>query len=100
VGLRRSEWSDAECRPGSGHVSIGPLSLRNGAYSLLEHRDLLVGQGIGLGNDRNQVDFGVQAAHDFDVEGLEGVASGLDEVDTGVDAVVDDVHTVHLILCL
>jgi hypothetical protein len=34
-----------------------------------------------------EVDLGVQAAHHLDVQGLQGVAGRLDEVDTGVDAV-------------
>jgi hypothetical protein len=42
----------------------------------------------------------MQTAHDLNVERLEGVASRLDEVDTGVDTVVDDVHSVDLVLGL
>jgi hypothetical protein len=40
----------------------------------------------------------VQLLHHLDVDGLQGVASGLDEVDNGVDAVVHDVHAVDLVL--
>ena len=40
----------------------------------------------------------MKATHDFDVERLQGVAGGLDEEDTGMDAVVYDVHAVDLIL--
>lgn len=40
----------------------------------------------------------MQTTHDFDIERLERVASGLNEVDTGVDAVVDNVHAVDLVL--
>jgi hypothetical protein len=42
----------------------------------------------------------VQSAHDFNVEGLQGVAGGLDEIDTGVNTVIDDVCAVNLVLCL
>jgi hypothetical protein len=42
----------------------------------------------------------VQAAHDLDVEGLEGVAGGLNEEDASVDAVVDNVHPVDLVLSI
>lgn len=40
----------------------------------------------------------MKAAHDLDVKGLEGVASGLDEEHAGVDTVVDNVHAVDLVL--
>ena len=69
-------------------------------YSLLEHSNLLVRQRIRLGNDRNQVDLGVQSAHDLDIQGLQGMAGGLDEVDACVDSVIHDVHPVHLVLRL
>ena len=69
-------------------------------YSLLESGNLLIGQGIGLGDDRNQVDLGVKSAHNLNVQRLQRVASGLDEVDTGMDAVVDNVHAVDLVLSL
>lgn len=42
----------------------------------------------------------MEAAHDLDIQRLEGVASRLDEVDTGVDAVVDNVAAVNLVLSL
>ena len=67
---------------------------------MLEKRDLLIGQGIGLCNDRDEVDLGVQSAHHLDIERLERVAGGLDEVHAGMHAVVDDVHAVDLVLCL
>ena len=71
-----------------------------GTYSLLEESNLLVGQGIGLGHHGNQVDLGVQATHDLNVQRLQGMAGRLDEVDTGVDAVVHDVGPVDLVLGL
>lgn len=42
----------------------------------------------------------METAHDLDVERLERVASGLDEVHTGVNAVVDNVAAVNLVLSL
>lgn len=42
----------------------------------------------------------MEAAHNLDIQRLEGVTSGLDEVDTGVDAVVDNVAAVNLVLGL
>lgn len=67
-------------------------------YSGLEVGNLLVGKGIRLGDDGDQVDLGVEAAHDLDVEGLEGVTGGLDEEDAGVNSVVNNVHAVDLVL--
>lgn len=73
---------------------------KKNTYSLLEQSNLLVGQSIGLRDDGDQVDLGVQAAHNLDIQRLEGVASRLNEVDTGVDAVVDNVAAVDLVLSL
>lgn len=67
-------------------------------YTLLERCNLLIGEGIGLGDDWDEVDFGVQPAHDFDVKRLQRVAGGLDEVDAGMNAVVHNVHAVDLVL--
>ena len=68
------------------------------AYSSLECGNLLIGQSISLGNDWTQVDLGMKPAHDLDVKWLQGVASWLEEVDTCVDAVIDNVHAVDLVL--
>lgn len=40
-------------------------------YALLELNDLLVCQRVRLGDHRDQVDFGVEAAHEFDVNLLQ-----------------------------
>ena len=40
----------------------------------------------------------MKSAHDFNVERLQGVTGRLNEVDTGVHAVVDDVHAVDFVL--
>lgn len=40
----------------------------------------------------------MQSAHDLDVKWLKRVPGGLDKVDAGMDAVVDDVHAVNLVL--
>lgn len=41
------------------------------ANALLERDDLVVGHGVGLSDDRDQVDFGVQASHEFDIDRLQ-----------------------------
>lgn len=71
-----------------------------GPYSLLEQSNLLIRQGISLGNDGDQVHFGVQTTHHLDVERLQRVARGLDEVDTGMHTVVNNVHPVDPVLRL
>ena len=40
----------------------------------------------------------MKAAHDFNVERLERVAGRLNEEDASMDSVVNDVHTVDLVL--
>lgn len=65
---------------------------------MLEQSNLFVGKGIGLGDNWDQVDLGVQATHDLNIERLQGVASRLDEVNTSMDTVVNNVHAVDLVL--
>lgn len=69
-----------------------------GTDALLESKNLLVRECVCLCNHRNQVDLGVQSAHDLDVQRLQGVTCGLDKVDASVDAVVNNVHAVDLVL--
>jgi hypothetical protein len=42
----------------------------------------------------------VKPPHKFDVEGLERVSGRLNEVDTSMDAIVDDICPVWFVLCL
>lgn len=67
-------------------------------YSRLESGDLLVRQGIGFSDDGNQIDLGVETLHDLNVEGLERVAGRLNEENAGMNAVVNNVHSVDLVL--
>ena len=68
------------------------------SYALLERSNLVICKSVGLGNNRNQVDLGVKAAHDLNVKRLERMSSGLDEIDAGMDAIIDDVHAIDLVL--
>jgi hypothetical protein len=68
------------------------------SYPLLEPREVRGAEGISLGNDGDKVDPGAQSLHDLDVEGLQGVAGGADEVEAGVDAEVDLVLPAGLLL--
>src|SRR5947209_161180 len=79
-------------------LSLNPLLIEEDAYPLLEHGDLFVRKSVGLGDDWNEVDLGMQPSHDLNIERLQRVASGLDEINASVDPVIDDVNTVHLIL--
>lgn len=59
--------------------------------SVLESLTLLQSQSIGLCDDGNDVDNLAQLLQDNDVNGLEGVACGLDEVQAAVDTSILDV---------
>lgn len=59
--------------------------------TLLESLALLGGQGIGLGNDGNDVDNIRQLLQDDNINGLQGVSRGLDEEQTAVNTSVLDV---------
>lgn len=67
-------------------------------YSILECSHLFIRKGVGFGNDWDQVDLGMKPAHDFNVQWLQRVASGLNEIDTGMDSIIDNVHAVDLVL--
>ena len=41
-----------------------------GSYALLEGVQVVLGESIGLGNNRNKVNTGTQTLHDFNVKWL------------------------------
>jgi hypothetical protein len=57
-----------------------------------------VAQGIGLGDNGDQVDTRAETLHDLNVEGLESVSSGANEVQAGVHTHVDLVCPAGLLL--
>jgi hypothetical protein len=57
-----------------------------------------VAKGVGLGDNGDQVNAGAQALHDFNIEGLQGVSGGADEVQASVHTHVDLVGTAGLLL--
>jgi hypothetical protein len=85
---------------------------------LLELDNLFVGESIRLGNHGNQVDLGMKAAHKFNVNLLEPIglldkhgsprqvcrslrmARRLDEVDAGVNTVINHFLTVDTVFLL
>jgi len=40
----------------------------------------------------------MKPSHNLNIQGLQGMSGRLNEVDTGVDSVVNDIHSVNLIL--
>lgn len=54
-------------------------------------------QGIGLGDNGDQINARAQALHHLNVEGLESVSSGADKVQTGVHTHVDLVRSAGLL---
>lgn len=77
---------------------MGKCKDRLRTYSRLELQEVVGAESICFCDDGNEVDTARQALHDFDVEGLQAVASGTDEVKTGVDAQVDALTTTGLLL--
>lgn len=67
---------------------------------MLESSDFLISERVCFGNDWNEVDLGVESAHDFDVKRLERMSSRLDKVYTRVHTIVDNVHAVDLVFCV
>jgi hypothetical protein len=59
--------------------------------ALLESLTLLNSEGVGLGDDGNNIDDIWQLLQHHDVNGLQGVAGGLNKEQAGVDAGVLDV---------
>ena len=56
---------------------------------------LFLGQRVGFGDDRHDVDFVMQRLHEGHVQRLESVARGRDEVEAAMDAVVADVAAIE-----
>ncbi len=73
---------------------------RLSSYPLLEGGNFLVGHGITLGNDGNQVDLLMQSLHELDIQSLERMASGGNKVQTGIDANVANLAAVDPVLLL
>ncbi len=65
---------------------------------MLEVGNFLVGQGICLRDNWDQIDFSMKSAHDLYIQGLERVTGRLNKVDTGVHSVIHNVHSIYLVL--
>jgi hypothetical protein len=67
-------------------------------YSRLELEEVIGAKCVCFCDNGNEVDAAGQTLHDLDVERLQAVTSGADEVETSVDAQVDALATARLLL--
>jgi hypothetical protein len=67
------------------------------SYALLELEQICGAERIGLGDNGNQIDASAQLLHNLNVERLQGVPGGADEVKAGVDTEVDLVGAARLL---
>lgn len=82
----------------NGLVCHHTISSKKMPYSLLVPDEVGGAKGIGLGDDGDEVDPRTQPLHNFDVERLQGVSGGSDEVQASVNAHVNLVCTTGLLL--
>jgi len=73
------------------------LTATRRTYSLLEAGQVSWAEGIRLRNNWDQVDSGAQSLHNLNVQWLQGVSSGSNEVQAGVDTEINLVHTARLL---
>lgn len=76
-------------------IADGPHRLAN---PLFEASQVGRAQGVGFGNNGNQVHSGAQTFHDLDIKGFQGVASRTNEVETGMDSQINLVNSPGLLL--
>lgn len=81
-----------------GLVDLDALGVNDGAHSRLELGQVSGAQGVCLGNHGNQVDARAEPLHDLNVEWLQSVSGGSDEVQASVDTEIDLVATARLLL--
>jgi hypothetical protein len=67
-------------------------------YPLLELGKIGGCEGVGLCDHGDQVDTGAELLHDLDVEGLQAVASGTNEVQACVHTEINLLSTARLLL--
>lgn len=77
-------------------ISHCPHTEMDASHPLLECENLLVCQGVGFCDDRNEIDLGVKTLHHLNVQRFERMTSGLDKIDACVYPVVDDSGSVDL----
>jgi len=70
-------------------VDLDALCFDDIPDSLLEPEKVLRRESVSFGDDWDEVDSSAKSLHDFDVEGLEGMACRADEVEAGMDSEVN-----------
>jgi len=79
-------------------VDLDSLCFHNIANATLESHKVGRGQCVCLGNDGNEIHSGTQTLHNFNIQRLQGVAGGSDEVEAGVNTEVNLVDSAWLLL--
>lgn len=79
-------------------VDLDALGLNDSSDALLEGGQVSRAESISLGNHWNQVDARAESLHNLDVERLQSVTGGADEVQASVDTEVDLVISAGLLL--
>lgn len=81
-----------------GLIDGDALGLNDSTNLLLKLGKVGRAQSVSLGNNGNQVDSGAKSPHDLNVERLESVPGGTDEVEAGVDTQINLVLSPGLLL--
>jgi len=79
-------------------VDLDVLGLDNGANPLLELCEVVRCEGVSLGDDGDQVDASTELLHDFNVQRLEAVTGGANEVQAGVHTEINLLGSARLLL--
>lgn len=67
-------------------------------HPLLVVVNLIVRNGISLGDNGDEVNLGVELLHHLDIQRLQRMAGRLDKVNHSMDAVIDNVNAVDFVL--
>jgi hypothetical protein len=67
-------------------------------YTLLEFGQISWGESVGLGYHWDEIDTGTQPLHDLNVQWLESVAGGTDEVQACMHTQIDLLRSARLLL--
>lgn len=81
-----------------GAVDVDAMVFQVPQDALLECSCLVFRKGVCFCDDWYQVDFAAESLHVFDIEGFQTVSRGLDEVQAGVYAVVDELAAIDTAL--
>lgn len=79
-------------------IDLDALGFNDISNTILEEGKIGRREGIGLCDDWDQIDTCGETLHDFDIEWLQGVAGGTNEVEADVDSEVNLVLSLGLLL--